>query len=158
MPAPLFRRILVPHDFSPEATVALKTAASLAKTHGGSLTVLHVIVPFYVPADVPFGLAADTLPPPASFVPEQRARLEKVVTKALGGDAPPVTYRVEVGDASQCILDAARRADLVVMSTLGRSGLKHLLMGSVAEKVVRHATSPVLTIRVPEKPARSASK
>src|SRR5262249_20161969 len=105
------------------------------------------------PADVPFGFAADTIPAPSAFVPEQRKRLEKLVTKALGTDAPRVTYRVDVGDASQCILDAARRADSIVMSTSGRSGLSHLLIGSVAEKVVRHANVPVLTIRVPEKGA-----
>jgi universal stress protein A len=156
MPASLFKRILVPHDFSPQATVALKAAAGLADAHDGNLTVLHVIVPFYVPADVPFGLAADTIPSPASFIPEQRSRLEALVTKALGKTASRVTYRVDVGDASQCILDAARRADSIVMSTHGRSGLSHLLIGSVAEKVVRHATVPVLTIRVPDKsrPAR----
>ena len=62
MPVPFFRRILVPHDFSPQATVALRAAAALAREHRGRLTVLHVIVPFYVPADVSFGLAADTLP------------------------------------------------------------------------------------------------
>jgi universal stress protein A len=154
MPASLFRRILVPHDFSPQATVALKAAASLAREHDGTLTVLHVIVPFYVPADVPFGLAADTMPSPVSFIPAQREQLERVVTKALGKDAPGLTYRIDVGDAAQCILDAARRADSIVMSTHGRSGLTHLLIGSVAEKVVRHATVPVLTIRVPDKTAR----
>ena len=47
----LFRHILVPHDFSRQATVALKTAAQLAKEHGGKLTVLHVLVPFYIPAE-----------------------------------------------------------------------------------------------------------
>ncbi|HJW70482.1 MAG TPA: universal stress protein [Candidatus Binatia bacterium] len=151
MPAPLFRRILVPHDFSPQATVALKAAARLAREHDGSLTVLHVVVPFYVPADVPFGFAADAMPSPTMFVPEQRKRLTSLVDKALGKDAPRVTYRVDVGDASQCILDAARRTDSIVMSTSGRSGLSHLLIGSVAEKVVRHATVPVLTIRVPDK-------
>jgi len=159
MPASLFRRVLVPHDFSPQATVALKTAARLAREHDGTLTVLHVVVPFYMPADVPFGFAADAMPSPTTFVPEQRKHLESLVTKALGTDAPPVTYRVDVGDASQCILDAARRADSIVMSTSGRSGLSHLLIGSVAEKVVRHATVPVLTIRVPEKTgARSRAK
>ena len=96
------------------------------------------------------------MPPPSQFVPEQKAQLEKIVTKALGADAPPVTYRVDVGDASQCILDAARRADSIVMSTSGRSGLSHLLIGSVAEKVVRHANVPVLTIRVPEKAGAQA--
>jgi len=160
MPASLFRRVLVPHDFSTQATVALKTAARLAREHDGTLTVLHVVVPFYMPADVPFGFAADAMPSPTTFVPEQRKRLESLVTKALGTDAaPPVTYRVDVGDASQCILDAARRADSIVMSTSGRSGLSYLLIGSVAEKVVRHATVPVLTIRVPEKTgARSRAK
>ena len=158
MPASLFRRVLVPHDFSPQATVALKTAARLAREHDGTLIVLHVVVPFYVPADVPFGFAADAMPSPTAFVPEQRKRLESMVTKALGKDAPPVTYRVDVGDASQCILDAARRADSIVMSTSGRSGLSHLLIGSVAEKIVRHANVPVLTIRVPEKGARTRSK
>lgn len=155
MPVPFFRRILVPHDFSPQATVALKAAARLAREHDGRLTVLHVIVPFYVPADVPFGLAADTFPAPTTFVPEQRKRLETLVERALRGDAPPYTCRVDVGDASQCILDAARRADSIVMSTAGRSGLSHLLIGSVAEKVVRHANVPVLTIRVPDKPPRA---
>jgi len=158
MPTSLFRRILVPHDFSPQATVALKTAAALAEEHGGSLTVLHVIVPFYVPADVPFGLAADTLPSPASFLPEQRTHLEGLVAKALGKSSTKVTCRVDIGDASQCILDAARRADSIVMSTHGRSGLTHLLIGSVAEKVVRHASVPVLTIRVPDKAARGRAK
>ena len=52
MPASLFRRVLVPHDFSPQATVALKTAARLAREHDGTLNVLHVVVPFYIPADV----------------------------------------------------------------------------------------------------------
>ena len=158
MPTSLLRRILVPHDFSPQATVALKAAAGLARAHRGTLTVLHVVVPFYMPPDVPFGLAANTLPSPASFVPELRAQLEKLVTKALGAKAPRVTCRVDVGHASQCILDAARRADSIVMSTNGRSGLSQLLIGSVAEKVVRHATVPVLTIRVPEKRARKRKR
>jgi universal stress protein A len=158
MAAPLFRRILVPHDFSPQATVALKTAARLARTHRGKLTVLHVIVPFYVPADVSFGLAAGPMPAPASFIPEQRKRLEELVTRALGKNARAVTHRVDVGDASQCILDAARRADSIVMSTHGRSGLSHLLIGSVAEKVVRHASVPVLTIRVPEPAAERRTR
>ncbi len=90
---------------------------------------------------------------------EQLAPMAEMAAGCFDGssaDAPPVTYRVDVGDASQCILDAARRADVVVMSTSGRSGLKHLLIGSVAEKIVRHSTVPVLTIRVPEKPARAA--
>src|SRR5262245_6316022 len=144
MPRTLFRHILVPHDFSPQATVALKEAARLAARDDGKLTVLHVLVPFYLPADAPFGM-----PAPGDLIPEQRAQLERLVTKTLGQDGPPVTVRVMIGDASQCIIDAARRGHSIVMATSGRSGLAHFLIGSVAEKVVRHATVPVLTLRVP---------
>jgi nucleotide-binding universal stress UspA family protein len=144
MPASLFRRILVPHDFSPQATVALKAAARLAKQHRGKLTVLHVVVPFYLPADVPFGMAA-----PGDLVVEQRRHLERLVAKTVGRNGPRVSVRVEIGDAPQRIIDAARRADSIVMATSGRTGLAHFLIGSVAEKVVRHAAVPVLTLRVP---------
>jgi nucleotide-binding universal stress UspA family protein len=140
----LFKHILVPHDFSPQATVALKTAAELAKRHGGKLTVLHVVVPFYLPADTPFGMAS-----PGDLIPEQRAHLERLVKKALGTGGPPVSIRVDIGDASQRIIEAGRRAGSIVMATSGRTGLAHLLIGSVAEKVVRHATVPVLSLRVP---------
>ncbi len=144
MPGGLFRHILVPHDFSGQATVALKTAAQLAQQQGGKLTVLYVLVPFYLPADVPFGM-----PAPGDLIPEQRRTLERLVTKTLGAARPPVTIRVDIGDAAQRILDAARGTDSIVMATSGRTGVAHFLIGSVAEKVVRHAPVPVLTIRVP---------
>ena len=147
----LFRHIIVPHDFSNQASLALETAARLAKKHGGRLTVLHVLVPFYLPADVPFGI-----PALGDLIPEQRQRLQRLVTKVLGTSRPPVTVRVDIGDAAQRIIDAARGADSIVMATSGRTGLAHLLIGSVAEKVVRHATVPVLTLRVPtrKRPAK----
>jgi universal stress protein A len=139
----VFRRILVPHDFSEPATVALRTAAQLAKQHGGKLTVLHVIVLYSLPADVPYGM-----PLPEDLIPQQGAHLERLVRKTLGGDRPPVTVRVELGYAAQGIIDAARGHDSIVMATSGRTGLTHFLIGSVAEKVVRHAPVPVLTLRV----------
>ena len=148
----LFRHILVPHDFSEQATVALKTAGMLASEHGGRLTVLHVLVPFYMPADVPFGM-----PPPGDLVPEQRGALERLVTKALGRRRPPVTVRVEIGEAAQRIIQAAQGADSIVMATSGRSGFAHLLIGSVAERVVRHATVPVLTLRIPARKRRKGT-
>jgi nucleotide-binding universal stress UspA family protein len=52
-----------------------------------------------------------------------------------------------IGAPAGCILEAAHKADAIVMGTLGRSGLRHLLLGSVAERVVRHAPIPVLTVR-----------
>jgi universal stress protein A len=151
MPSPkMFRRILVPHDFSDAAARALKMAVGLAATHEGKLIVQHVIVPFYMPADTPFGLASDSIPNPATFIPEMTNRLEALAKKAVGATGVKYSVRVEVGEPSTAILDAARAADVIVMATHGRSGLAHLLIGSVAEKIVRHATTPVLTIRVPD--------
>src|SRR5262245_55373528 len=144
MPRNLFRHILVPHDFSPQATVALNQAGRLAAQDHGKLTVLHVLVPFYLPADAPFGM-----PSPGDLLPEQRTQLERLVARTLGKDAPPVTVRVVIGDASERIIDAGRRANSIVMATSGRSGLARFLIGSVAEKVVRHCPVPVLTLRVP---------
>ncbi len=149
----LFRHILVPHDFSSQATVALKTAAQLAKENRGKLTVLHVLVPFYMPADTSFGI-----PAVRDLLPEQRQVLQRLVTKVLGAGGPPVTVRVDIGDASQRIIDAARRADSIVMATSGRTGLSHFLIGSVAERVVRHATVPVLTLRVPIRKRRGGRR
>ena len=148
-PRSLFRHILVPHDFSEQATAALKTAGRLASEHGGRLTVLYTLVPFYMPADVSFAM-----PPPGDLAAEYQRRLERVVTKTLGRNRPPVTARVEIGEAAQRIIDAAHRADSIVMATSGRSGFSRLLIGSVAERVVRHATVPVLTLRIPARKRR----
>src|SRR5262249_23051394 len=149
----LFRHILVPHDFSDQATLALQTAGRLAKEHGGELTLLPVTVPLYMPADVPFGM-----PSPGDLVPEQRQQLERLVTKTLGASRPPVTVQVVIGEASQCIIDAGRRTDSIVMATSGRTGVAHFLIGSVAERVVRHATVPVLTLRVPTRKRRGGRR
>jgi nucleotide-binding universal stress UspA family protein len=150
----LFRHILVPHDFSSQATVALKTAAKLAKEHRGKLTLLHVLVPFYMPADVPFGM-----PAPGDLISEHRQLLERLATRVLGAGGPRVAVRVDIGDAALRIINAGRRADSIVMATSGRTGLSHFLIGSVAERVVRHATVPVLTLRVPiRKPPRGPRK
>jgi nucleotide-binding universal stress UspA family protein len=143
MPSPLFRRILVPHDFSDEADQALRLAAQLAAGGGGRLQVLHVIEPYYGPADLTY---AAMIPPPESIVPEQRRDLEQRVRKVLGANAPRTSVTVLVGHPANEIVRAAASADTIVMATMGRTGLGHLLIGSVAEKVVRHSPVPVLTV------------
>jgi len=150
----LFRRVLVPHDFSSHADAALKTAAELAKD-GGRLVVLHVISPFYGPPVLADGGGA--WPSPLTLVPEQLRALQGHVTRVLGRNAPPFVCRVEVGDPAQAIVDAARATDSIVMATAGRTGLAHLLIGSVAERVVRLASVPVLTLR-PAKRRASTSR
>ena len=150
-----FRRILVPHDFSTHANAALKTAASLLEP-GGQIVVLHVVVPFTPVTDIPPAGVASNISPDVlvSGAKKQRAKMvEKTVPKLDGR----VDMKVEIGDPYQRIMQACRGMDAVVMSTAGRTGLSHLLIGSVTEKVVRHSPIPVLTLR-PEAGRKAAAK
>jgi nucleotide-binding universal stress UspA family protein len=151
-----FRRILVPHDFSAHATNALRVAAKLVAPKGRIL-VLHVVVPFTPVTDLPAaGLSAYIAPD--ELVTGARAQLERIVKRALPGKAgAKVEARTVIGDPYQRIMAAARGTDLIVMSTAGRTGLSHLLIGSVAEKVVRHSGTPVLTLR-PEAAKKMAAR
>ncbi len=143
----LFRRILVPYDFSEGADRALQEAAMLARQCRGRLRVLHVLAPMPVPLNVP----SHAVPDLHDFVPTQKAALERRLRRLLGSRRPPASVSVEVGPPAQRILEAAAHADSIVMGTHGRTGLPHLLLGSVAERVVRHAPIPVLTVRTPRK-------
>lgn len=142
----LFRRILVPHDFSGHANVALRMAADLAVKHRGRLTVLHVLTPFYSGPGFPTEVEISWTPP-AELVADLRTRLETLVTRVLGRRAHGVVCRAVLGDAAHMICETARKHDSIVMATRGRTGLSHLLIGSVAEKVVRHSPVPVLTFQ-----------
>jgi nucleotide-binding universal stress UspA family protein len=158
----LFERILVPHDFSEPANHALDVAAELAARHRGTITVLHVLTPFYSGPGYPTQ-AEIAWTPPAELATERRARLMRLVRDRLGPRARRVTCKVVTGEALPKILAAARTADAIVMATLGRTGLAHLLIGSIAEKVVRHAPVPVLTVRptprrAPQKGTRRAAR
>ena len=144
--ASLFRRILVPYDFSAPSDRALIVAADLAKHHGGRVTALHVLTPLYSGLGYP-AQAEIAWTPPAQLVEEQRRHLERTVRETLGKKASDVVCLAAMGDAASEILAACRNADVVVMATLGRTGLGHLLIGSIAEKIVRHSPVPVLTIR-----------
>lgn len=138
------RRILVPTDFSPGAAAAVDLAAEMAKAFGASITLLHVVA---VPANyAPYPL----IPLPGEWIRGMRddasRRLEQERARVAG---PSTSSEVRDGRADEGILAAAveGKYDLVVMGTHGWSGLKHALLGSVAERVVRHSPVPVLTIR-----------
>lgn len=143
----LFRKVLVPYDFSPHAERALGIALELARKEHGRATVLHAIPLLSRMVGVPPGV----FPPAmlsAALPDEQRRRLEARVARVLRGrKGPPVACRVVVAEPLTAILDAAERSTAIVMGTLGLTGLAHLMIGSVAEKVVRHAGIPVLTVR-----------
>lgn len=141
-----FRRILVPHDFSDPATSALKFASRLVPANG-RLVVLHVVVPFVPLADIPpAGMSAYIAP--GELLTGARRQLDRTIAKALPGKrGARVEPKVVIGDPYERIIAAARGMDAIVMSTAGRTGLSHLLIGSVTEKVVRHSPIPVLTLR-----------
>ena len=143
----IFRRILVPHDFSDAAAHAFRVAIALAREHRGRLTVLHVVTPYQPVTQLPevSGWISD-----AEIVAGTKRSLDELVRRELRGrGAPPARFDVQLGDPTTRIVAAAKNADLIVMATEGRTGLSHLLIGSVAEKVVRHSPVPVLTVRPP---------
>jgi nucleotide-binding universal stress UspA family protein len=139
-----FRRLLVPHDLSAPANRALKSAAELAGPDG-ELLVLHVVTPLVAPTGELFAGAVAL--PITELARDARRRLERVVARLVGPRGPKATVKVVTGLPHQQIVAHARGMDAIVMSTLGRTGLAHLVMGSVAEKTVRYSPIPVLTIR-----------
>jgi nucleotide-binding universal stress UspA family protein len=146
------RRILVPVDFSEGSRAALRYAAGLAESFGATIEALHVWepAPYITPSQLMW-MSSE----PASFwarVHEDLERqLEAMVDAELGKTDTVVERRVLAGYVSESILRAIETsgADLVIMGTHGRTGLRHILLGSVAERVVRLSTRPVLTMRVP---------
>lgn len=151
------KRILVPVDFSATSMQALDYAIEFAKPFAAELVVLSAIEPFYsaMPADL-YGPAANSamlLDSQRQAAREEMSRLEATLGRRR------VNFRtiVQIGVPYQVIVDEAKRrkADLIVMSTHGRTGFSHALLGSVAEKVVRTAECPVLTIRGAKRRAKA---
>ena len=153
------KRILVPTDLSEASMPALKLAAEFAKAFQAELILLFVVEPFYTSGDV---LSAGAV---ASVVEAQNktagAALAREVPR-LGKQGVRAWSIVVEGTAAATIVERARKgsADLIIIGTHGRTGFSHVFMGSVAERVVRTAGCPVLTVRSPAKQTtrRVASK
>ncbi len=137
------RKILAPSDFSTHSGCAFRLARSLARDYGARLIVLHVVSP----PVVVYGEGALPLEPPG-FREQLRKQLVQMLAEEAGVE---MDYRLVDGDAATEILRAAEesKCDLIVMGTHGRTGLHRLLMGSVAEQVLRAASCPVLTVKAP---------
>ena len=149
-----WKTILVPHDFSASADHATAIALDEARVHGGAIVLLHVI-------DLPYQLGPD-----AVIVPEESGtpisikqyaiqsaenHLQSIADRLAkaGADAScVVAVGVPVDEINRAVDD--HRIDLIVMGTHGRTGIRHLMAGSVAERVVRSSKVPVLTIRHPD--------
>ena len=142
-----FTDILVPIDYSETGDAALRVAARLAHAAHGRLLIAHLLPPIYTMAEFPI------LPVDAEWIAEERTRLEGHVRERLEpeGDVPSFGVEVLVDTPFLGIvrLAAERKVDLVVIGTHGRSGLMRLALGSVAERVVRFAPCPVLTVHGP---------
>lgn len=156
------KKILVPIDFSEGSQAALELAATFAKTFGASLELLHVWAP---PTMVPMPLVVVTSQAEQPMTLEELARTTagtqmKDLVDPLKKQGLEVHSRVAIGTPAREIADLAGLGhfDLVVMGTHGRGLLGHALLGSVAEKVVRHAPCPVLTVRLPHAPKAPAHK
>ena len=151
----MIRNILVPTDFSSGSDTALACATELAGALGASLHVMHVVENPFVA-----GGFAEVFPPTPNYyrldeherqAREQldaclsaadKIRLHAVLTTTMGVPAEEILRRLEQDPP----------IELVVMATHGRGGVARLMMGSVADKVIRRATCPVLTVK--ESPAR----
>ncbi len=149
---PNIKKILCPIDFSACSAEALDYAKELAKMLGASVHLLHV---YQDPlANVPFARANTSGAPSAPIDEIEAARrgrkteIERLQKVCTDHGVPTQVEEVE-GVPASAIVEAASRAkvDLIVLGTHGRTGLAHVVVGSVAERVVRLAQCPVLTVR-----------
>ena len=143
----MFKKLLVPYDFSRTGRQALEYALKLGTRFGAKIHVLHVseLIPPYaveLSANVP--------------LKQLQARLEKVLAEleakvlaSSGKKGKPVSLEITTGVAIKTILQHIKKQkpDLVVVGTHARKGVRHLLLGSTAEKIVRHSPSPVFIVK-----------
>ena len=143
------KEILVPTDFSEASMKALQYALSLAEKFGARITLIHVVKPIsnsggmMVPSEI--------LEMKGALVKSGWKKLESLCNQTIKSAIASNTV-VEVGKPYVKIVAAAKthKTDLIIIATHGYTGLKHFLIGSTAERVVRHAPCPVLTVREPE--------
>ena len=144
------RQILVPVDFSEPSRVAFEYAADLARPFDASVDLIHV---WEAPSFVPLGNVVDAGDWSLSLVElvkkNAEAALDQFVAAATTRGIAVRSSRAEPGSPALAIVAAAKTGhyDLIVMGTHGRTGLSRTLVGSVAERVVRHSSCPVLTVR-----------
>ncbi|MDZ7363270.1 MAG: universal stress protein [candidate division KSB1 bacterium] len=146
-PVTMMKQILVPLDFSNFSQRALQYAREIAGFYNARLQLLHVIQDFIPPT---FYLAAAASL--SRVTPELKLKIKEAMEKLFeetAGPAVTAEYHVIEGYAAHDIVDFAQEnnSDLIVIATHGRTGIEHMLMGSVTEKVVRRAPCPVFTVR-----------
>jgi nucleotide-binding universal stress UspA family protein len=141
------RTILVPHDFSSPSDAAFALAEELAQLSGACLHLLHVVHAPMLHALTPTGPLDLALP--EVVLVGARLEAEELLSRAAVDSRQKVEVHVLEGLPTDAICTLAEKigADLIVMGTHGREGLSHFLLGSVAERTLRRAPCPVLTVR-----------
>lgn len=141
-----FENILVPTDGSEYTKAAVRKAMELAKLSGGKITALYVLdqtILTNMPMDTAVMNVYNTL--------EKEGKAAVDFVRDLGAEeGVPVELSIKEGTPVKVILDESPNYDVIVMGTLGRTGMSKLLMGSVAERVVRASQCPVMVVRAPE--------
>jgi len=141
----LFKKILIPTDGSEYTKAAVRKGLEMAKAAGAEVTALYVVDQtsfINFPMD-------STIVSVYTLLEKEGEEAMEYVKKEAEALGVKVTTRIEEGSPSRKIVDLSAEHDLVVMGTLGRTGFSKLLLGSVAERVVRFAKCPVLVVRSP---------
>jgi nucleotide-binding universal stress UspA family protein len=143
-----FSKILVPVDFSPHSSRALQLASDLSRRYDAGVELAHVYHPMAYA--LPDGFVLFSSAQLSAMLVEFGSLLEQAKQEALAAGAVRVSTKLLQGVPFAEIIDFAQESgcDLIVMGTHGRTGLKHALLGSVTERVVRKAPCPVLTVRL----------
>ncbi|MFZ1290847.1 MAG: universal stress protein [Melioribacteraceae bacterium] len=144
-------KILVPVDFSNYSKNALRYAVNFSKKFNSKIFLVYVVEPVIYPSD--FSMGQVTFPVTDTELNERaKEELESLAKEEIGAEIPVETI-IRTGKPFVEINETARELDidLIIIATHGHTGMEHLLFGSTAEKVVRKAPCPVLTLREPIK-------
>lgn len=147
------RRILWPTDFSETSLCAARYARAMCHHFGAELHVIHVVPPPLNPdVNIMFAGEAPLLVSEGDLADASKRGLNRLIEKHLDNDAA-IIRDVCFGNPWSAICDYARKheIDMLVISTHGRTGLSHALIGSTAERIVQHAPCPVLTVKQRER-------
>lgn len=141
-------KILVPVDFSEHSRKAVRYAFAFARQFDAEVTLVHIIEQIVYPGDWMYPPITMT-----DFAVEKSDEIMKRLRLLDTGSGVKIGHVVRPGRAWKEVTEIAReeKSDLIILATHGYTGLKHVLLGSVAEKIVRHAPCPVLSVRADER-------
>lgn len=164
VPVGKVHKILAPADLSNHCKIGVQYALEMAQSQGAEVLIYHVLTVEETPypqADETWIIGQTELPKLRRTLEQRQVLLDDFVTHGFADLLGKITVRQEVGLGTpyKRIIEKAEQGafDMIIMSTHGRTGLLHMLIGSVTEKVVRRAPCPVLAVPLPGKPKAIAS-